>query len=78
MRSFLVVFLVVSVSNPLSTLHHYFLLLYLAFVSASQTRLSFRKGRGDQRIVKVIDSPTLPESEATFCITEGGIADADD
>lgn len=45
---------------------------------ASQTRLSFRKGRGDQRIAKVVDSPTLPESEATFCITEGGIADPDD
>jgi DNA repair protein RAD51 len=45
---------------------------------ASQTRLSFRKGRGDQRIAKVVDSPTLPESECTFCITEGGITDADD
>lgn len=45
---------------------------------ASQTRLSFRKGRGDQRIAKVVDSPTLPESEATFSITEGGIADADE
>lgn len=45
---------------------------------ASQTRLSFRKGRGDQRIAKVVDSPTLPESEATFCITNGGIADVED
>ena len=45
---------------------------------ASQTRLSFRKGRGEQRITKVVDSPTLPESEATFCITEGGIDDVED
>lgn len=45
---------------------------------ASQTRLSLRKGRGENRICKVYDSPTLPESEATFSITEGGIADAAD
>lgn len=45
---------------------------------ASQTRLSFRKGRGEQRIAKIIDSPSIAESEATFAITEGGIADADD
>lgn len=45
---------------------------------ASQTRLSLRKGRGEQRIAKIIDSPSIAESEATFAITEGGIADADD
>lgn len=45
---------------------------------ASQTRLSLRKGRGDNRICKVYDSPTLPESECTFSISEGGIADAAD
>ena len=37
-----------------------------------------RKGRGDQRIAKVIDSPCLPESEATFAITTGGVSDATD
>lgn len=45
---------------------------------ASQTRLSLRKGRGENRICKVYDSPTLPESEATFAISEGGIADPSD
>ncbi|KAM8889879.1 meiotic recombination protein DMC1/LIM15 homolog isoform 2-T2 [Synchiropus picturatus] len=43
---------------------------------ASTTRLSLRKGRGDMRIVKIFDSPDMPESEATFSITAGGISDA--
>ena len=42
---------------------------------ASQTRLSLRKGRGDARIVKVVDSPKLAECEAEFVILGGGIAD---
>ncbi len=45
---------------------------------ASQTRLSLRKGRGENRICKIYDSPTLPESECTFSISEGGISDAAD
>eukprot|EP00941_MAST-03F_sp_MAST-3F-sp1_P004084 g4084.t1 len=45
---------------------------------ASTTRLKFRKGRGDQRVVTIIDSPNLPEAQATFSITEQGVADADD
>lgn len=45
---------------------------------ASQTRLSLRKGRGDNRVCKIYDSPSLPESEATFSISEGGIADSSD
>ena len=42
---------------------------------ASTTRLSFRKGRGDSRVCKVYDSPSLPESEATFAISADGIID---
>lgn len=45
---------------------------------ASQTRLSLRKGRGENRICKIYDSPSLPEGEATFAISEGGICDGDD
>lgn len=45
---------------------------------ASTTRLSFRKGRGNTRICKIFDSPCLPESEATFALTEDGISDATD
>eukprot|EP01054_Gregarina_sp_Poly1_P007618 Gregarina_sp_Poly_1__7617@NODE_427_length_8580_cov_90_016211_g348_i0_p4_GENE_NODE_427_length_8580_cov_90_016211_g348_i0NODE_427_length_8580_cov_90_016211_g348_i0_p4_ORF_typecomplete_len292_score22_27Rad51/PF08423_11/2_9e83RecA/PF00154_21/1_6e23ATPase/PF06745_13/6e20AAA_25/PF13481_6/4_3e15DnaB_C/PF03796_15/0_00022AAA_24/PF13479_6/0_0061GvpD/PF07088_11/0_099GvpD/PF07088_11/97AAA_16/PF13191_6/0_13AAA_16/PF13191_6/1e03AAA_22/PF13401_6/0_18TniB/PF05621_11/0_23_NODE_427_length_8580_cov_90_016211_g348_ len=41
-----------------------------------QTRLFIRKGRLDQRICKIIDSPSLPESEAVFSIVEGGITDS--
>ena len=43
---------------------------------ASTTRLSLRKGRGDQRICKIYDSPSLPEVECVFSISEQGIVDA--
>ncbi|CAH1398126.1 unnamed protein product [Nezara viridula] len=45
---------------------------------ASTTRISLRKGRGDNRIAKIYDSPDMPESEATFAIGNGGIIDAHD
>ena len=45
---------------------------------ASTTRLKFRKGRGEQRVVKIIDSPHLPEADAVFAITEQGVCDATD
>jgi len=45
---------------------------------ASTTRISLRKGRGELRIAKIYDSPDLPESEATFSITTGGLDDAKD
>jgi len=45
---------------------------------ASTTRLYLRKGRGENRICKVYDSPCLPEGEATFSIQGSGIGDAQD
>jgi len=42
---------------------------------ASATRLFLRKGKGDQRICKVYDSPCLAEGEAIFIITNDGISD---
>ncbi|KAH0477603.1 MAG: uncharacterized protein KVP18_000039 [Porospora cf. gigantea A] len=42
---------------------------------ASQTRLYLRKGKGDSRICKVYDSPSLPEGDAVFTITPGGVDD---
>ena len=45
---------------------------------ASTTRISLRKGRGETRIAKIYDSPDLPENEATFAITNGGVDDAKD
>mmetsp|Transcript_114160 Transcript_114160/g.223922 ORF Transcript_114160/g.223922 Transcript_114160/m.223922 type:complete len:379 (+) Transcript_114160:18-1154(+) len=44
---------------------------------ASQTRLMFRKGKGETRICKIYDSPSLPEGEAMFAISAGGIVDAE-
>lgn len=44
---------------------------------ACQTRLYLRKGRGEQRICKIYDSPSLPESEASFALSNGGIIDAE-
>ena len=41
------------------------------------TRVYLRKGRGEQRIAKLVDSPSMPEADATFEIFEGGIKDAD-
>eukprot|EP00742_Colponemidia_sp_Colp-10_P008412 GILJ01009111.1.p1 GENE.GILJ01009111.1~~GILJ01009111.1.p1 ORF type:complete len:364 (-),score=60.00 GILJ01009111.1:166-1182(-) len=45
---------------------------------ASTTRLSLRKGRGESRVCKIYDSPCLPEAEAVFAISTGGIDDYKD
>jgi len=45
---------------------------------ASTTRLYLRKGRGEQRICKIYDSPCLPEGEAVFAINADGIGDVKD
>jgi DNA repair protein RAD51 len=44
---------------------------------ASQTRLFFRKGKGETRICKIYDSPSLAEGEAMFAIGAGGITNAE-
>merc|ERR1719460_3140859 len=44
---------------------------------ASQTRLFFRKGKGETRICKIYDSPSLAEGEAMFAIGTGGITNAE-
>ena len=38
-------------------------------------RVYLRKGKGEQRIAKIVDAPHLPEGEAIFSITENGISD---
>jgi len=45
---------------------------------ASTTRLYLRKGRGENRVCKVYDSPVLAEGEASFSIQGSGIGDATD
>ena len=42
---------------------------------ACQTRLYLKKGKGDNRVCKVYDSPSLPEAEAGYSIKEDGIND---
>ncbi|KAK3781503.1 hypothetical protein RRG08_054842 [Elysia crispata] len=43
---------------------------------ASTVRVMLRKGRAENRIAKIYDSPDLPENEATFAISNGGIIDS--
>jgi DNA repair protein RadA len=38
-------------------------------------RVFLRKGKGEQRIAKVVDAPNIPESDTVFTITEDGIKD---
>ena len=42
---------------------------------ACTTRLSLIKSRGEERICKVVDSPSIADSDARFMISEGGVAD---
>jgi meiotic recombination protein DMC1 len=44
----------------------------------STTRLALRKGRAEQRIMKIYDSPCLPEGDAVYEICAKGIQDASD
>jgi DNA repair protein RadA len=39
----------------------------------STIRIYLRKGKGEQRVAKMVDAPHLPEAEAVFAITEDGI-----
>ncbi|KAG7098948.1 Meiotic recombination protein dmc1 [Marasmius oreades] len=42
---------------------------------ASATRMFLRKGRAEERVAKLVDSPDRPESEASYKLDEGGWAD---
>lgn len=45
---------------------------------AGTIRVYLKKGKGDERIAKMIDSPNLPQGEAVFAIHEDGIKDVDE
>lgn len=45
---------------------------------ASKTRLYLRKGKENKRIAKLVDSPSLPDGEAVYAVTEKGIEDLDE
>ncbi|HIE33826.1 MAG TPA: DNA repair and recombination protein RadA, partial [Candidatus Altiarchaeales archaeon] len=40
-------------------------------------RIYLRKGKGDKRIARLIDSPNLPEAECLFEVTVNGISDVE-
>lgn len=42
---------------------------------ASTTRLYLRKGKGAERVAKIYDSPSLPEAEASYELSDAGIID---
>nr|ABC61978.1 DMC1-like protein [Trichomonas vaginalis]AEW27256.1 Dmc1 [Trichomonas vaginalis] len=42
---------------------------------ASTTRLYLRKGKGAERVAKIYDSPSLPEAEASYELSDAGITD---
>ena len=42
---------------------------------SATTRVYLRKSKGGRRIARVVDSPSLPEGESIFLITEKGITD---
>ncbi len=41
----------------------------------STIRIFLRKGKGNQRVAKVVDAPNIPESDTVFSIIEDGIKD---
>ena len=45
---------------------------------ATTTRLWLKKGRGENRVCKIMSSPSLPERDANFAIGAEGICDAKD
>ncbi|MBI2172755.1 MAG: hypothetical protein HYT73_00905 [Candidatus Aenigmarchaeota archaeon] len=44
-------------------------------VHNSSYRMYLRKSKGNNRIARLIDSPSLPEGEAVFTVTESGLGD---
>uniref|UniRef100_A0A383W804 Rad51-like C-terminal domain-containing protein n=1 Tax=Tetradesmus obliquus TaxID=3088 RepID=A0A383W804_TETOB len=38
-------------------------------------RLYLRKGKGEQRVAKVVDSPCLAEGEASFALSDDGVVE---
>lgn len=47
-------------------------------VHNSKTRLYLRKSKDDKRVAKLVDSPSLPDGEAIYRVTETGIIDVEE
>lgn len=50
----------------------------LGLAHALTTRIYLWKGKGETRIAKIADSTCLPEAEANFAITSGGVDESKD
>lgn len=44
---------------------------FVILIISSATRMQLRKGRGEERIAKLQDSPDMPESEAGYKLAKG-------
>jgi DNA repair protein RadA len=44
---------------------------------ASTYRIYLRRGKKGSRVAKMVDSPNLPDNEAIFFVTDGGVVDED-
>ena len=45
---------------------------------AAKTRIYLRKSKEDKRVAKLVDSPSLPDGEAIFRVTENGLEDVEE
>lgn len=45
---------------------------------STTTRLYLRHSKGEKRVARLVDSPSMPEGEAVFKITEAGISDVEE
>lgn len=45
---------------------------------AVHTRVLFKKGRENARICRLVDSPSMPESECCMVLSPGGVADEEE
>jgi DNA repair protein RAD51 len=52
--------------------------MYMPISFHAYDRLALRKGRGEERICKVISSPCLAEADARFQISAEGVTDVKD
>lgn len=62
--------------NPVKIFHS--MISYCVINLSCVDRLAMRKGRGEERICKVVSSPCLAEAEARFQISTEGVTDVKD
>ena len=77
--SFIILSLLDQIRHMREYTHHPSLVAHVSFIhlscDRSATRVYLRKGRGEERVAKIYDSPDMPENECSYTISGGGIAD---